>query len=68
MVAFYDSMKDLPVKIPRVYRSLSSESIIVMEYVPSIKITKTEDLIDNNIDTVYIANQLINIFLEQIVL
>ena len=67
MVAFYDKMKDLPVKIPRVYRSLSSESIIVMEYVPSIKITKTEDLIDNNIDTVYIANQLINIFLEQII-
>lgn len=67
MVLFYNIMKDQPVQIPRIYRKLSSASIIVMEYVPSIKITDTVKLQENNIDTVSLANILINVFLVQII-
>jgi predicted unusual protein kinase regulating ubiquinone biosynthesis (AarF/ABC1/UbiB family) len=67
MVAFYNCVKDLPVRIPRVYRSLSSKTVIVMEYLPSIKITDTVTLASKNIDSVEIANTLINVFLTQII-
>lgn len=67
MVLFYNIMKDQPVQIPRVYRKLCSPSIIVMEYVPSIKITDVVKLQENNIDTVSLANILINVFLVQII-
>jgi ubiquinone biosynthesis protein len=67
MVKFYDIIRDLPVRIPRVYRSLSSHNVLVMEYIPSIKITNRELLNKNNIDTVMIADTLINVFLNQII-
>jgi predicted unusual protein kinase regulating ubiquinone biosynthesis (AarF/ABC1/UbiB family) len=67
MVLFYAITKDLPVRIPRVYRSLSRQNIIVMEYLPSIKLTDSDTLAKNNIDTVATANILINVFLNQII-
>jgi len=67
MVYFYNATKDQPVQIPRVYRNLSSPSIIVMEYVPSIKITDVASLQQYGIDKVSLANLLINVFLVQII-
>ena len=58
---------DLPVKIPTIIKSLSSSTIIVMEYVPSIKITNVEELKKMDIDTKIVADNLIKIFLYQII-
>lgn len=67
MVLFYTITKDLPVRIPRVYRRLSRINIIVMEYLPSIKLTDNEALTKNNINGVATAKVLINAFLNQII-
>lgn len=58
---------DLAIKIPIVIKSLSSKTIIVMEYIPSIKITNITELEKMNIDTKKIANNLIQIFLFQMI-
>lgn len=58
---------ELPVKIPLVIKSLSSSTIIVMEYIPSIKITNITELNKINADTKLIANNLIEIFLYQMI-
>lgn len=67
MEKFRDVMDGLPVYIPKVYTNLSNENMIVMEYVPSIKITNIDEMKKNNIDTVRIAQNLMQIFIYQII-
>jgi predicted unusual protein kinase regulating ubiquinone biosynthesis (AarF/ABC1/UbiB family) len=66
-IDFYNSVRDLPIRVPRVYTKLSSESIIVMEYIPSTKITDVQTLQNNNIDIVKLANVLIDMYVTQII-
>jgi len=67
MVLFYELLKDLPVRIPRVYKNLSSERILVMEYVPSIKITDLNTMQILGFDTRKICDTLVKVFLSQII-
>lgn len=67
MIRFREMLVDMPVRIPRVYRSMSTADILVMEFVPSVKITDLDKLRGQNIDTKFIADTLINVFLNMIV-
>ena len=55
------------VTIPKVYQSYSSENILVMEYIPSLKITDIATFKNKGYDTKIIAENLINIFLKMII-
>lgn len=55
-------------RAPTVYRDLSSEKVLVMEYVPSIKITDTEKLAEANVtqeQKEYLADMLARAYLRQ---
>jgi predicted unusual protein kinase regulating ubiquinone biosynthesis (AarF/ABC1/UbiB family) len=55
-------------RTPYVYRNVSSEKILVMEYVPSIKITDTEELKKANVtaeEKEYLADSLARTYLRQ---
>lgn len=67
MVRFAELLQDAPVIVPRVYTELSSATVLVMEYVPSIKITDTAELRARGYDTARIADNLVNVFLQMIV-
>jgi ubiquinone biosynthesis protein len=67
MERFHELLVGLPVRVPRVYREWSSESVLVMEYVESIKITDVEALEQRGFDPARIAESLVQIFLYQIV-
>lgn len=67
MVLFHDELKGLPVRIPRVYKSLSTKKVLVMEYVPSIKITDVDTMTAMGFDKSYICNTLVKVFLAQII-
>lgn len=68
MIRFHELMEEsgAQVIIPRVYEELSSDTILVMEYVPSIKITNTRELRAKGYDTAIIAENLVNVFLQMI--
>lgn len=67
MVLFYEKLKGLPVRVPRVYKSLSTKRILVMEYVPSIKITDIETMRVLGLDTKLVCDILVKVFLSQII-
>lgn len=67
MIKFEEILRDLPVKVPKVYKSISSERLLVMEYVPSIKISDLAQIRKNGIDTANVATMLIDLFLQMIV-
>lgn len=67
MVLFYNKLSDLPVRIPRVYTSLSTKSMLVMEYVPSLKITEVYTMQQRGYDTHVICDTLVKLFLSQII-
>lgn len=67
MVKFHDLLDGLPVRVPKVYKEISSENMLVMEYVPSTKITDIESLKTQGVNTARIGESLVQIFLYQIV-
>lgn len=67
MVKFEKILSGSPVKVPKVYKKLSSERLLVMEYVPSIKISDLDQIRKNGIDTVDVATKVIDLFLQMIV-
>lgn len=67
MQIFAKTLEDLPVKVPHVYEEYCSESLLVMEYVPSVKITDMESLRKRNINGKDIADKLVAIFLHMMV-
>lgn len=54
--------------VPKVYPSLSNDMILVMEYVPSVKITDLASLRKMNVDTASLANKIVDMYLSQIVI
>lgn len=54
-------------KVPKVYNEVSSNEIIVMEYVPSIKISNIEEMDKRNFDKEKISEKLVECYLKQIV-
>ena len=69
MQAFIKMMKeaDIQVKVPRPIAALSSSNMLVMEYVPSIKISDVVALKALGVDTAMLASTLIQAFLYQII-
>jgi predicted unusual protein kinase regulating ubiquinone biosynthesis (AarF/ABC1/UbiB family) len=61
------SDSDVTMRIPRVMDKLSSSSMIVMEYLPSIKINDVETLRSKGINTSKVADTLIQAFLYQVI-
>lgn len=66
MRLFGDAAQDGSVRIPRVYPSLSTQRVLTMEYVPSIKVTEIEALRAKGVDPAPLAYTLIDLFLHQI--
>jgi predicted unusual protein kinase regulating ubiquinone biosynthesis (AarF/ABC1/UbiB family) len=54
-------------KVPKVYDELCSQDIIVMEYVPAIKINNIKELDGANFDTSVIADKLAECYFKQII-
>jgi predicted unusual protein kinase regulating ubiquinone biosynthesis (AarF/ABC1/UbiB family) len=54
------------IKIPRVYSKYTSSNIIVMEYIPGIKINNIEKLKECNIDSVQLSKSLMSSFIRMI--
>lgn len=54
-------------KVPKVYDDLCSQDIIVMEYVPAIKINNTRELEKANFDTAIVADKLAECYFKQII-
>lgn len=67
MVKFRTMMTDLPMYIPQPYKGLSTSNVLTMEFVDSIKISDLATLKEKKISTPDIAQQLIEIFLSQII-
>ncbi|QIG60155.1 2-polyprenylphenol 6-hydroxylase [Dishui Lake large algae virus 1] len=54
--------------IPKVYPKLSNDMLLVMEYVPSTKITDIDTLRKMKVDTVLLSNKIVDMYLSQIVI
>lgn len=68
MLVFADIFKDKSwIKIPKIYPDLSTNEMIVMEYVPSIKINNIAELEQLHFDTKKISEKLVECYLSQIV-
>lgn len=67
MMRFRETLDDSAVRVPRVYKSLCTSEVLVMEYVPSIKINDIESLRRRGFDTRAIADGLVNVFLDMII-
>ncbi len=52
--------------VPKVYRELSNDHIICMEFVDGIKVSELEQLISSNIDSRAVAKVGVDLYLEQI--
>ena len=62
-IKFRKSMKDIDwVKVPKVYKKYSNDDMIVMEYVPSVKLT---EIIDPKVNKKKICEALINAYIIQ---
>ena len=62
-IKFRKSMKDVDwVKIPKVYKKYSNDEMIVMEYVPSVKLT---EITDNKVNKKKVCEALINSYVIQ---
>lgn len=67
MNKFRSTMDSLPVYIPKPYKELSTNQVLTMEYVESLKITELEGMKKQSISPYDTANQLVEIFLTQII-
>jgi predicted unusual protein kinase regulating ubiquinone biosynthesis (AarF/ABC1/UbiB family) len=54
-------------KVPKVYLEFSNENVIVMEYVPSIKINDIKSIDNLNLNREKIAQKLVELFIVQII-
>lgn len=69
MISFGKIYKDQSdVIVPKVYPALSNDMLLVMEYVPSTKITDIQSLRKMNVDTASLANKIVDMYLSQIVI
>lgn len=64
---FYESTAELPfVRVPKVSESLSTDNMIVMEYIDAIKITDTESLDARGVDKEGLCKKIIKSYMYQI--
>lgn len=66
IIEFAEINKDINyIKVPKVYRNLSTEKVLVMEYIDGINIYDKNKLIKEGYDLVEIGNKLANNYLYQ---
>ena len=67
IISFGQEYKDIKwLKVPKVYEDLSDDDIVVMEYVPGIKINDKKKLKEMNIDLEKVVDKMINFFVSQL--
>lgn len=63
---FYQENKEIKyVKVPKVIKNLTTEKVIVMEYIDGFNVTQTEKLIDNGYDLDEIGSKLAENYIYQ---
>lgn len=67
MVKFEELLDGMPVKVPKVFKEISNERLLVMEYVPSIKISDLAEIRKRGINSSNLATMLADLFLQMIV-
>lgn len=68
MQLFKDLFKNTKwIKIPKVYKYVSNQNSIVMEYVPAIKINDVQAINKLNFDTEKVARKLVECYVDQII-
>ena len=67
METFRANIDDTFARVPRTLPSFCTEQLLVMEYVPSTKISNVEDLQTRGADTAMLAERLVELFLESII-
>jgi len=66
MQKFKALLNELPVVVPGVYKKLSTNNVLIMQYVPSIKINNIKLLRSQKISTPVISQELVKLFIYQI--
>jgi predicted unusual protein kinase regulating ubiquinone biosynthesis (AarF/ABC1/UbiB family) len=67
MKRFSEILDESEVIVPAVYEDLSFNNMLVMEYVPSIKISDISQLNKRGYDLTVVADTLVNVFLHMII-
>ena len=63
---FYNTNKDVNyIKVPKVYKNLTTEKVLVMEYIDGVNINKLDSLINDGYDCNEIANKLAQNYIYQ---
>lgn len=66
MDRFRKTVVGMNVRVPQTYHAFTTQKLLTMEYVPSIKITDVEYMRANDIDPEWVADNLIYVFLYTI--